>query len=191
MNESNVCLGRIYYPVRTLGPGNRVGIWTLGCERNCKGCLSPELRIYDKSREVSVEDVVRMIAQIKTEIDGFTISGGEPFYNPKALRLLVEALCVVNEDILIFSGYTLEELEGQNNRDINVVLDKCSVLVDGAYIEGLNDGKGLRGSSNQNYHIFKLFHKYEGIERAERKIQTVVFDSKVLNIGIPRGEIEQ
>ena len=191
MSRSNVCLGRIYYPVKTLGPGNRVGIWTLGCERNCKGCISPELQVYDKSREVSVKDIIRMIAQINTEFDGFTISGGEPFYNPNALRLLVDALSAINEDILIFTGYTLEELVDQKNEDINVVLGKCAALVDGAYIEKLNDGKGLRGSSNQNCHIFKLFEKYAGIDQADRKIQTVVFDGKVLNIGIPRGEIEQ
>lgn len=190
MSGSNICLGRMYYPVKTLGPGNRVGIWTLGCERNCKGCISPEFQVYDKSREVSVEDVMRMVAQIRTEIDGFTISGGEPFYNPNALRLLVDALCAVNEDILIFTGYTLEELKNQNNEDIDSVLDKCAALVDGAYIEKLNDGMGLRGSSNQKYHIFKLREKYAGIDRTDRNIQTVVFDGKVLNIGIPRGEFE-
>ena len=37
-------IARIYYPVKTLGPGNRIGIWTAGCPRRCSGCISPELQ---------------------------------------------------------------------------------------------------------------------------------------------------
>lgn len=187
MRQSDICLslGRVYYPVKTLGPGNRVGIWTTGCERDCKGCISPELKAYDKSKKVSIEDILRMIKQIENGIDGFTVSGGEPFYRPGALRALVEALSTINDDILIYTGYTLDELIAQKNEDIDTVLDKCAALVDGPYIEEMNDGRGLRGSSNQNCHIFKYREKYAGIDCVDRKLQTVVYDSKVLNIGIP------
>ena len=29
--EAKISLGRMYYPVKSLGPGNRVGIWLNGC----------------------------------------------------------------------------------------------------------------------------------------------------------------
>lgn len=47
----------------------------------------------------------------KQEIDGLTISGGEPFEQPEGLLKLVMAYKEkFNDDILIFTGYTLDEL---------------------------------------------------------------------------------
>ncbi|MBE5838435.1 4Fe-4S single cluster domain-containing protein [Butyrivibrio sp.] len=184
-NDEYLSLNRLYYPVKTLGPGDRVGIWTTGCIRNCRGCISPELQAYDLSKEVLVNDVLRMIATIKSPIDGFTISGGEPFYKPKAMRILIDSLFERCDDIIIFTGYTLDELKELKNEDINSTLEKCAVLVDGPFIKELNDGKGLRGSSNQKCHVFRHHDKYSDIEVEGRQLQTVVYDGKVLNIGIP------
>lgn len=33
-------LSRIHFPVTTLGPGNRIGIWFQGCSIQCQGCVS-------------------------------------------------------------------------------------------------------------------------------------------------------
>jgi anaerobic ribonucleoside-triphosphate reductase activating protein len=144
--------------------------------------------VYDSSKEVSVYDILRMIGKISTNIDGFTISGGEPFYKPRALRILLETLYEINDDILVFTGYTLEELECLKNEDIDLALDKCAVLIDGSYIEELNDGKGLRGSSNQKCHVFRHQEKYDNIECVERRLQTIVYNSNILTIGIPQGD---
>lgn len=184
-----VSLARMYYPVRVLGPGSRVGIWLNGCEQNCAGCISPELRVYDESKEVSVDEIIRMIKQIKSPIDGFTISGGEPFYRPEALDSLVKALADISDDILIFSGYTMEELKAQNSRTVDSVLNTCAALVDGSYIQELNNDKGLRGSLNQRCWIFKYRDKYAGIETAERQLQNIVYGGHVLTIGIPKRKM--
>ncbi len=34
---------RLYFPVTTLGPGERVVVWTCGCTKRCPGCANPEL----------------------------------------------------------------------------------------------------------------------------------------------------
>ena len=185
MNEK-LSIARIFYPVKTLGPGNRVGVWTTGCSRRCPGCISSELQFYDKEKEFDVEAVIEMICSIKHPIDGFTISGGEPFHNPKALNALVQRLAVINDDILIYTGYTLNELKQISMTEIDSILNTCSVLIDGPYIEGLNDDCGLRGSANQCVHIFRHYDKYVGYEKQERKIQYVAYGNGVLMIGIPR-----
>lgn len=190
MKQINVkiSLARIYYPVYVLGPGCRVGIWMNGCKRGCIGCVSPELQMYDKSKEVSIDEIIQMIKRIDAPIDGFTISGGEPFYRPEALSALIKALVDICDDILIFSGYTIEELKAQSKISIDSILNTCAALIDGPYIKELNDNSGLRGSSNQRCWVFKYPDKYAGIEIAERKLQTVVYGESVLTIGIPRGE---
>ena len=189
MVEAKISLARLYYPVKALGPGNRVGIWMNGCNRGCEGCISPELQEYDASKEVTVNELMLMIRRIQTPIDGFTISGGEPFLNPEALNEMVQSLASVCDDILIFTGYRIEELRLQKNEAIDSVLNICAALIDGPYIEELNDNKGLRGSSNQRCLIFKYHDRYQGIETSDRVLQNVMYGNKVLTIGIPQGEM--
>lgn len=187
--EAKISLGRMYYPVKALGPGNRVGIWMNGCNRGCVGCISPELQIYDASKEVTVNELMQMIQHIEAQIDGFTISGGEPFLNPAVLNVLVQSLASICDDILIYTGYTIEELRAQKNEAVDSVLNTCAALIDGPYIKELNDDKGLRGSSNQRCLIFKYHNRYKGIETSDRTLQNIMYGNKVLTIGIPQGEI--
>lgn len=183
-----ISLARMYYPVEVLGPGCRVGIWMNGCANKCIGCLSPELQAYDRGKEIEIDEILSMISRINGPIDGFTISGGEPFYRPEALNALVQSLALLNDDILIFTGYTIEDLEARKCTEIDSILNACAALVDGPYIKELNDGRGLRGSSNQRFWVFKHEEKYEGIETVERKLQPIIYGQKVLTIGIPQGE---
>ena len=185
MNEK-VSLARIYYPVKVLGPGNRVGIWLNGCKKNCPGCITPEMQYYDPSKEVTIDEIIQMVLSIKKPIDGFTISGGEPFYSPEALNILVSTLSTICDDILIFTGYTLTELKKQKNKYINAVLKKCSAIVDGPFVRELSsECKGLRGSANQHCWVFKHQDRYAEIEIEERKLQNIVFERGMLTIGIP------
>ena len=186
-HTDRISLSRIYYPVTVLGPGNRVGIWMNGCDRRCPGCVSPEMQTYDAAKEISIDAITDLIGRIRAPIDGFTISGGEPFFRPAALNALVLALSRVNDDILIFTGCTLEELRERKDPAVDSALGHCAALVDGPYVARLNDCEGLRGSSNQRIHVFRYPEKYRGIETAPKKLQTVVYNGHVLTIGIPKG----
>ncbi len=180
-------IARIYYPVKTLGPGNRIGIWTAGCPRRCSGCISPELQRAEAGREMTAEEILRLLAAITDPVDGITISGGEPFARPEPLSRLMRALAKRWEDILIFTGYTYEQLLAQNSAEVKTVLSLCAVLIDGPYIAQRNDGIGLRGSSNQRIHVFRDPEKYAGLAHAPRQLQNILFDDKIVTIGIPRG----
>jgi len=180
-----ISLERIYYPVNVLGPGKRVGIWVRGCDKKCNGCISPEMQIYDKTKEIDIDDIIRMILSIPEKIDGITISGGEPFLNPGALLELVEKLNAITDDILIFSGYTLEELISRNDEYINQIIKIISAIVDGPFESSLHTDMGLRGSTNQKIQIFKHFEKYEKAKNEKRKLQLIVSNERLITIGIP------
>ena len=186
--DAKISLGRMYYPVKTLGPGNRVGIWVNGCNRRCPGCISPEFQKYDVAKEVSVNELMRMIQRIEAPIDGFTISGGEPFFKPEALNAMVRSFESICDDILIFTGYTIEELRTLKSEAVDSVLNTCAALIDGPYVKELNDNIGLRGSSNQRCLIFKYHDKYKGIGVSDRTLQNIVYGKNVLTIGIPQGD---
>jgi len=168
-------IARVLYPVKTLGPGNRLGIWTWGCKRACPGCANPELWEAPDNCDVPLEVLKEQVDKLRgvgseidgadrfdgagetagaggddgvPRIDGVTISGGEPFNQPKELERLVDYLREFTDDILIFTGYRREELAEYESG----IISKLAVLVDGEYLEEKNEGHPLRGSSNQTMH---------------------------------------
>lgn len=148
-------IARMISPVCSLGPGERVCLWLQGCLRNCPGCISPELQPA-AGPEVAVEMLADILIRTarRGNCGGLTISGGEPFLQaPELLRLLA---LVRNgfRDVLVYTGYTLEELRGgacgPAGRDCLTYID---VLIDGPYLQELNRPDCvLRGSENQIIH---------------------------------------
>ena len=184
-------VARILFPVQVLGPGNRIGIWLCGCNRACKGCSNPELWIQRDEFEIDVANVASLIRKVAEShiVDGFTISGGEPFQQADELLLLLSYLTPISTDILIYTGYRLEELRELNSESVNGILDSAAVVVDGAYIEDLNDNSVLRGSSNQQIHILNpehedLYRKY--LANTQNQIQNFNTVDGVVSVGIHR-----
>lgn len=184
-------LARILYPVQVLGPGNRIGLWFCGCNRACKGCSNPELWVQREELEINVQDVVSLIQKITEshKVDGFTISGGEPFLQSDELLLLLSYLTPISTDILIYTGYRLEELRELNSKAINGILDSATVIIDGAYVEDLNNDSVLRGSSNQQIHIMNpdyedTYRQY--LANTQNQIQNFITVDGVVSVGIHR-----
>ena len=57
-------IARILYPVETLGPGKRIGIWFCGCSKACKGCSNPELWQRQEKYRISIDSILKLIHQI-------------------------------------------------------------------------------------------------------------------------------
>ena len=176
-------IARVFYPVTVLGPGKRIGIWTAGCNNNCRGCISPELKSVDNGIEMSTNDIISIINKVDYEIDGITISGGEPFLYPLDLLDLVIALERITEDIIVFTGYDYDVLK--ENRNTSDILQHISVLIDGVFDDTKIDKRGLRGSTNQRIIVLRNHERYSHLEYCNREIQTVIYNHKILSIGIP------
>lgn len=177
-------VARVLYPIEVLGPGKRVGIWFCGCPRRCKGCSNPELWEFKERYKTTPEIVFEMVKTVSKEhvIDGFTITGGDPFYQTEDLKKLLDMLKVISDDIIVYTGYTREEIESDYLKNI-------SVLIDGEYIEELNDNSLLRGSSNQKVHILDdaKADKYRAYFNTEsNKVQNFFTSDGVVSVGIHR-----
>ena len=178
-------IGRCWYPVTTLGYGKRVGIWFQGCARRCPQCISPEFQDPQMGRYCSPEEVMNCLPA-DGDPDGLTVSGGEPFDQPEGLLELVLAWKKrFRDDVLVFTGYTLEELHQMNSPIVEAVLKEIAVLVDGRYIQEENDGIGLRGSANQKVHVWKCEDKHKDLEQISRSLQCVFYGDHLWMIGIP------
>ena len=177
-------VARILYPVEVLGPGRRIGIWFCGCPRRCKGCSNPELWEISPRYKTTPEAVFEMIERVASEnpVDGFTITGGDPMLQSRELTALIRLLRRISEDVLVYTGYRIEELPSD-------ALEGISVLIDGEYVEERNNGFRLRGSDNQRIHILdgSLYDKYEKYcENGENGIQNFMTSDGVVSVGIHR-----
>lgn len=178
-------IAAMWFPVNTLGYGKRLGVWVQGCSKNCRGCISPEFRDNHINKLLTAEEILAHISEDMIP-DGITISGGEPFEQEKGILELVKLFKErFSDDILIYSGYKLNELKAKKSAVTDEILSNISVLIDGEYIESQNDGSALKGSANQKIHIFRNKELYDEIINNERKIEGIFIDDRIWFIGIP------
>lgn len=184
-------IGRIYFPVTTLGYGRRIGIWVSGCSRCCPNCISPELQNPENGKTVAPEELFQMMEKYIHRADGITISGGEPLEQAEELYRLMRMFCQRGiDDILLYSGFSIEELRQKQDTACGRCIEMAAAVVLEPYIEELNDGIGLRGSSNQKVIINRYQERYKNLASCKRQIQAVITGKNMLFIGIPeRGRI--
>lgn len=183
---------RILYPVRVLGPGERIGLWLSGCKRACPGCSNPELWEQKPEQQVSVSALATLIRRIAAghPVDGLTITGGEPFDQCADLARLLEAVADVTRDVLIYTGSTLEELHARQCPDTEAVLVRTAVLIDGPYVETRNTASPLRGSDNQRIHYLQpdVRAAYEAFMQHPNRIQNFTLGGSTISVGIHQAD---
>lgn len=190
-------IARVLYPVQVLGPGNRVGIWMCGCTRHCPSCSNPELWERKPRYEISVGDLLHALERIleNRRIDGFVISGGEPFEQSRELAELLAALTERSDDILVYTGYTYEELKGLGDEAVEACLRHISVLIDGAYLREQNRGALLRGSENQRIRFLDpvVIPRYQAYFQSTDRSRVQNFPTKdgVISVGIHREDFRR
>ena len=171
-----------------LGPYKRFIVWVQGCKRRCKGCIAKDSWALDGGELVEVNAIVQQILR-QENIEGITISGGEPFLQQDALCELIRKVREQKDiGVIIYTGMKYSEIEN------TALAHSADLIIDGEYVEELNDNKSLRGSSNQN--VLCLTERYENIVseyygRNGRKIELILADGVTKMIGIPSKEFEQ
>ncbi len=165
-----------------LGPAPRLLLWLHGCNRNCPGCIAVDWNNSPSAQySLSIETIANLI-NTNDELEGVTISGGEPFLQAESLSELVTR---VHKGKIIYTGYTIKELRNISSDDISIILDNIDVLIDGQYIEELNDDMPFRGSSNQCIYFFS--ERYNDYYTTKRKRITSISkkDGFLYLYGIP------
>ncbi len=196
-----ISINKAHYPVTVLGPGRRVGIWVQGCRIHCPGCVSKDTWAGDPEREMSV---ARLLAWCREssggQLDGVTLSGGEPFDQPKALAALLDGLdhwrttAGLDFDILCYSGYPLTTLQKRHPR----LLDRLDALIPEPYVDTLPLAHLWRGSANQPLELLSERGRQRYAEFVDapaaafgKRIQVSVDGRRVWAAGIPeRGDMQ-
>ena len=133
------------------GPGIRYVIFTQGCHHHCKGCHNPETHDVNGGYFKEISEIVEDFKKYPY-MSGLTLSGGEPFLQKNEILELILAFKTLypKKNIVIFTGFTFEELSKLNDTSINKVLENTDYLIDGKFILEQRDiSLKFRGSSNQ------------------------------------------
>ena len=133
------------------GPGVRFVFFTQGCEHHCPGCHNPHTHALDGGTMMTTDAILARFDEDPL-LSGITFSGGEPFLQPEALAELAEAVHARGKDVMVYSGFTFEQLLEREGRDPGVrrLLSQADILVDGPYVESRRNLElEFRGSDNQ------------------------------------------
>lgn len=86
----------------------------------------------------------------RSEHDGVTILGGEPFDQPDSVAELVSRLKHHGIHTVVYSGYMIEQLILRKLPAIDYILTNVDLLIDGPFVSEMREGAGeYRGSRNQ------------------------------------------
>lgn len=182
----------IYYhmkepAVTVLGPGSRYCLWVQGCPRSCPGCIAATTHRLEDGKQIEIGALSWEIAL--SHADGLTISGGEPFLQAPALAELIRLVRQIRPmGVIVYTGYLYEELlQMPQAADL---LAQTDLLIDGPYIQELDDHKGLRGSSNQR--VIPLTDLYRSVAQnypdIPRTQQFFAHSNELHAVGLPGAD---
>ncbi len=138
------------------GPGRRFAIWVQGCPLRCPGCCNPEMLRFEGGERVEAQDLAARVLSTPG-IEGLSLLGGEPFAQAEAAAELAEAVRAGGLSVMVYSGFTLAELEDKKRRGepgVGALLAACDLLVDGRYERDRPERRRRWiGSENQVLHF--------------------------------------
>ena len=130
---------------KTEGPFKRCCIWFQGCNINCKGCCNKDLQPPVPKHIVSLDELLAIVKEAKDmfEIEGITLSGGEPSLQI-SLKQFNDEVHKLGLGIIMFSGKEKSKLDP-------ALVDSVDLLIDGPFVESKIDSERiLLGSTNKN-----------------------------------------
>ncbi len=131
------------------GLGIRMTIFTQGCLHHCPHCHNPQTHDVMGGYETDTEIILKNLDE-NPLLDGITLSGGEPFLQPKACAHLARNSHQKGLTVWTYTGYTWETLLQQNNPDIQELIQLTDILVDGPFQkEHSSYTLQFKGSANQ------------------------------------------
>ena len=184
-------ISRIAAPITVLGPGRRVAVWVQGCTLACPGCASVDTWSAGGGREMTVQgataEVLRLVDAY--DLDGVTISGGEPFQQADPVADLLAAVRAARADldVVLFTGYDAAVARRRSVRLARLV----DILVAGRYDRTQPSNRPLLASANQT-----IVASDRGAARlhavSAARIQVAADDGDLFVVGLPQpGDLDR
>lgn len=164
------------------GEGIRTVIWTQGCPHNCNGCHNPETHDFNGGFLVDVEEIKKELESLEFQ-DGITLSGGDPFMQPKACLEIARFAKKIGLNVWSYTGFTFDQLKvlSKTKPEIIDLLKEIDILIDGKFmIEEKSYDVKYRGSKNQRIIDVKKSLENNEVVLAKKYIEKEVVTNKEL-----------
>lgn len=158
------------------GPGRRAALWVQGCNKRCRGCCNPTYLQLAERELVSASSVLEWLenAHLVYDLEGVTFLGGEPMLQAQGLAVVAQGAHSLGLSVMVFSGYTRNELDVMQLPGVDQLLCHTDVLIDGPYEAHLPDrSRRWAGSTNQQFHYLteRYDEKIEADDQVERMLE--------------------
>jgi len=154
----------------------------------CPGCIAPEKRSPAGGHVIPIAAIADHVCSLDN-IEGITLSGGEPFMQADALNQLVRQIHERRAlSVMAYTGYTLSHLREHGSASQRALLRAVDILVDGPYVKSRATAKIWRGSDNQSVHFLtpRYAHLDQQMEDECARIQVLLgADGSMMWVGIP------
>lgn len=157
------------------GPGRRAALWVQGCNKRCRGCCNPAYLQLVERELVSASSVLEWLEREHHahDLEGVTFLGGEPMLQAQGLTVVAQGAQSLGLSVMIFSGYTKNELDLMLLPGVDQLLRYTDVLVDGPYNENLPErNRRWAGSTNQQFHY--LTARYNAQIESDGEVERVL-----------------
>lgn len=170
--NTKVRINAINYKSKSAGPGLRTEVFFQGCPHGCYGCFSTDTWDVFGGIEFKLIDLMLMIVpDYSNKLSPFSnlisFCGGEPLNQRNQLFSIIYFLNRwakhnnKKNHILLYTGYTYEEIKNMTSVIPDIILSEINVLIDGRFLYDkkfdleTNDSYFI-GSSNQKYIILDI-----------------------------------
>jgi anaerobic ribonucleoside-triphosphate reductase activating protein len=158
--EITVQVAQIVAVTEAEGPGRRFALWLQGCPLRCPGCCNPEMLPFAGGRTMHLSEVLQAIdTAVKEGIEGITLLGGEPMAHAASVAPLARMVQARNLSVMVFTGFTLEELQEDMDPAVHELLAHSDILVDGPYRRDMPETR-RRWIGSANQRVFFLSSRY-------------------------------
>ena len=184
MRETLINIHSIIPRSKVNGPGDRLVIFFQGCNKNCSGCFNPETHSFKKNKLITPKNLLNQF--LKSNIEGITISGGEPFAQPAGLKsLLKTAKENYNLSTLVYTGLNFKDLN--EKIDSKQSFKYIDILIDGHFDNSKIENSLLaRGSYNQNIYFFTDRYKMNDLYMPAKTEIIIENDGTIKKTGFAR-----
>jgi anaerobic ribonucleoside-triphosphate reductase activating protein len=145
------------------------------------GCCNPQFLDPGGGSEISVD---ALLARVRAagEIVGLTLSGGEPFDQSEPLAVLCQQVRACGLNLVCFTGYALDELQGSADPAQLALLAELDLLVAGPFLEDQPCALPLVASANQRLHFLSDRLTPESLRELPRA-EVIIRDGEVIVSG--------
>lgn len=173
------------------GPGKRFAVWFQGCPLRCPGCCNPEFLPFKGGQTKTVTEMVEWIRRSRDEngVEGITLLGGEPTSHAAGAVALARIARDLGLSVMVFSGYTIEELQTRPEPEIAELIGLTDILVDGPYDRDNPDTeRRWIGSTNQGIHFLTPRYSLDEQWRKKNTLEIRVRGAEITINGFPAAD---